>query len=402
MKKVCGLDVHKDSIFCAIYNGSEYSEVKEFTTTTPNIYLMGEYLQSEGVEEIALESTGIYWIAVWDLLYEMDFSLTLVNPYLIKQMPGRKSDVKDAQWIATLLHKGMIRGSFVPPPLIQELRIYSRKQGKLKQQVTRVLTIIDSIFVKCGIRASSCLSSISSKSFLRIVEALIAGQDNPDYLVSLVYGNKRNKQSGKLKEALTGNIKPHHRQELLWMKQEYDMYQAQIVECLTEMHRICDEHFSIMMKLLQTIPGISQIAAMTIIAETGGDMSVFESSDKLVGWAGLRPRNDESAGKYKSTATTKGNKYLRSILVQVSWGATRMKGSFFKEKFNRLAMRKPRKKALIAIARKLLVVIWNVLKHMQEYNSALVPVQDPVKMKAKLAYYKREYEKTANLLNITV
>ena len=140
---------------------------------------------------------------------------------------------------------------------------------------------------------------------------------------------------------------------------------------------------------------------MTVIAETGGDMSVFESSDKLVGWAGLRPRNDESAGKYKSTATTKGNKYLRSILVQAAWGASRMKGSFFKEKFNRLAMRKPRKKALIAIARKLLVVIWNVLRHREEYNPLLVPVQDPVKMKAKLAYHKREYEKTASLLNVT-
>ena len=141
---------------------------------------------------------------------------------------------------------------------------------------------------------------------------------------------------------------------------------------------------------------------MTIIAETGGDMRVFESSDKLVGWAGLRPRNDESAGKYKSTATTKGNKYLRSILVQASWAASRMKGSFFKDKFQRLAMRKPRKKALIAIARKLLVVIWNVLQYAKEYNPTLVPVQDPVKMKARLAYHKKEYEKAANLLNITV
>ena len=401
MKKVCGLDVHKDNIFCAIYNGSEYSEVKEYSTLTSSIYSMGEYLQSEDVEDIALESTGIYWVAVWDLLYEMGFSLTLVNPYLIKQMPGRKSDVKDAQWIATLLHKGMVRGSFVPPPVIRELRVYSRKQSKLKQQVTRVLTIMDSILVKCGIRASSCLSTISSRSFLCIVEALIAGQNNPDYLVSLVYGNRRNKQSGKLKEALTGNIKPHHRQELSWVKQEYDMYQVQITECLTEMRRICDEHFSIMTKLLQTIPGISQIAAMTIIAETGGDMSAFESSDKLVGWAGLRPRNDESAGKYKSTATTKGNKNLRSILVQASWGASRMKDSFFKDKFNRLAMRKPRKKALIAIARKLLVVIWNVLKYAKQYDPALVPVQDPVKMKARLAYHKKEYEKTAKLLNVT-
>jgi hypothetical protein len=261
---------------------------------------------------------------------------------------------------------------------------------------------MDCILVKCGIRASSCLSSISSKSFQCIVEALISGFSDPGYLVSLVYGNRKNKQSGKLKEALTGNLKAHHRQELSWAKQEYEMYQVQISECLSEMRRICDEHFPLIVKLLQSIPGINQIVAMTIVAETGGDMSVFESSDKLVGWAGLRPRNDESAGKYKSTAITKGNKYLRSILVQASWAACRMKGSFFKDKFQRLAMRKPRKKALIAIARKLLVVIWNVLQYATEYNPTLVPVQDPVKMKARLAYHKREYEKTANLLNITI
>ena len=376
--------------------------MKEYATLTPSIYSMGEYLQSEEVEEVALESTGIYWIAVWDMLYEMGFKLTLVNPYLIKQMPGRKSDIKDAQWIATLLHKGMMRGSFVPGPLIQELRVYSRKYGKLRQQVTRVLTCMDAILVKAGIRASSCLSSISTKSFMCIVEALIAGWTDPGYLASLVYGNKKNKQSGKLKEALTGNIKTHQRQELSWAKQEYDMCQGQIAECLLQMERICEGHFPVMVKLLKTIPGISRIAAMTIIAETGGDMSIFESSDKIVGWAGLRPSNDESAGKYKSTATTKGNKYLRSILVQVSWAASRMKGSFFKEKFQRLAMRKPRKKALIAIARKLLIVIWNVLKYTKEYNPKLVPVQDPVKIKARLAYHKKEYEKTANLLNITV
>jgi transposase len=402
MKKVCGLDVHKDSIFCAIYNGEKYSEVKEYPTTTCSIYSMGEYLQSEDVREVAMESTGIYWIAVWDLLLEMGFELTLVNPYLIKQMPGRKSDSKDAQWIAELLYKGMIRGSFVPPPLIQELRVYTRKYSKLQHQVTRVLTGMDSTLVMCGIRASSCLSKITTKSFMLIVDALIRGYTDPDYLVSPVYGNTKNKQSGKLKEALTGNVKEHHRKQLVWAKEEYDMYQKQISDSLKEMKRICDEHFSLAIKLLHTIPGISQIAAMTIIAETGGDMSVFENSGKITGWAGLRPRNDESAGKYKSTATTKGNKYLRSILVQCSWAAGRMKGSYFKEIFNKWAIRKPRKKALIGVARKLLVVVWNILKYSVEYNPKLVPVYDPVKMKSRMAYHKKEYEKAANLLNMNI
>ena len=402
MKKVCGLDVHKDSIFCAIYNGETYSEVKEYDTRMHSIHSMGEYLMSEGVSEVAMESTGIYWIPVWDMLLSMGFELSLVNPYLIKQMPGRKSDVKDAQWIANLHHKGMIRCSYVPPPLIQELRIYSRKYGKLRQEVTRVLTGMDSVLVMCGIRISSCMSSISSKSFISVVDALIHDHTDPDYLVSLVYGNTKNKQSGKLKEALDGMPKPHHLKQLSWLMQEYDMYEQQIEECQREMMRICDANFSLAVQLLKTIPGISQIAAMTIIAETGGDMNVFENSSKIAGWTGLRPRNDESAGKYKSTATTKGNKYLRSILVQVSWAASRMKTSYFKEKFNRMAIRKPRKKALICIARKLLVVIWNVLKYSKAYNPLLVPVYDPVKMKARLDYHKKEYEKTANILNIKI
>jgi transposase len=402
MKKVCGLDVHKDSIFCAIYNGEKYSEVKEYETTTISIYSMGEYLQFENVTEVAMESTGIYWTAVWDLLLEMGFTLTLVNPFLIKQMPGRKSDAKDAQWIAELLYKGMLRSSFVPPPLIQELRVYSRKYIKLQQQVTRVLVGMDNILIKCGIRASSCLSRITTKSYMLIVEALIKGYCDPDYLTGLVYGNTKNKRSGKLKEALTGNVKEHHRQQLAWAKDEYDMYQKQITDCLQAMKRICDAHFSLAVKLLQTLPGVSQLAAMIIIAETGGDMSVFENSGKITGWTGLRPRNDESAGKYKSTATTKGNKYLRSILVQCAWAASRMKGSYFKDKFSKMAMRKPRKKALICIARKLLVVIWNVLTYSIAYNPKLVPVYDPVKMKARMAYHKKEYEKTADLLNMKV
>ena len=164
------------------------------------------------------------------------------------------------------------------------------------------------------------------------------------------------------------------------------------------MRRICDGHFQKEMELVQSIPGVSELSAMIIIAETGGDMRVFETSGKITGWAGLRPRNDESAGKYKSTATTKGNKYLRAVLVQVSWAASRIKNGWFKEKFNRLAMRKSRKKALIAIARKLLTVTWNVLYYKTPYNPQLAHVYDPVKVAAKINYHRREMERTQKLL----
>jgi len=400
--KVCGLDVHKDSIFCAIYNGKTYTEVKVYETFTNSILSMGNYLQSEGVKRVAMESTSTYWIPIWDILVEMGFELTLVNSNQTKQMPGRKGDEEDAQWISLLLHKGLLRGSMIPGPIIQELRVYSRKYTKLVQQQTQALVKMDRIMVISGIRISSCVSNLGNKSVMNIVNALIEGEINPDKLSSLVYANRENKRTGKLREALTGNLKDSHRRELKWAKQEYDLYDEQAGECLVEMQRICELYYSKEMELITTIPGISLVSAMIIIAETGADMSVFENSGKLTGWAGLRPRNDESAGKYKSTATTKGNKYLRAILVQIACAASRTKGSYFMEKFNRLAIRKSRKKALVAIARKILVITWNLLNDKSPYNPNLVHIYDPVKVSAKIAYHEKEIEKAAKLLNKAV
>jgi transposase len=391
--------VHKGSIFCATYNGKSYSEVKEYETTMPKIRQMGEYLRSEGVSKVAMESTSTYWVPVWDVLLEMGFELMLVNPFLIKQMPGRKSDVKDAQWIATLLHKGMLRGSMIPSPTIQELRVYARKYRKLQEQKCRSLQKMDRIMVMCGYRISSCMSNLGTKSIMLVIRALIMKETNPEILEKLVYGNTKNKKSGKLREALTGNLKEHYRQQLEWERAEYDLYEMQTEQCLTQMCQICEEHYGKEMELLKTIPGVSDISAMIIIAETGADMNVFENSGKITGWAGLRPRNDESAGKYKNTATTKGNKYLRSILVQVSWAASRMKSGWFKEKFNRLSMRKSRKKALVAIARKLLTVTWNVLYYKTPYNPALAHIYDPIKVEAKINYHQREIERIHKFLN---
>jgi Transposase and inactivated derivatives len=396
--KTSGLDVHKDTIFCAIYDGKSYSVVKEFLTTTGSIRELGSYLQKEGVKKVAMESTSTYWVPVWDILWEMDFDLKLVNPFHIKQMPGRKSDAKDAQWIAELLHKNMLRGSLVPSPLIQQLRTYTREYRNLVNQRTKVLTQMDRVLVMSGIRLSSCISNIDSKSFMQVIEALIRGETNPDKLVSLVYANRKNKESGKLRACLTGNMKAHHRLKLITYKQQFDLFENQITVYLNEMQLLCEEHFSEDINNLTTLPGVSQISAMIIIAETGGDMSAFENSGKFTGWTGLRPRNDESAGRFKSTATTKGNKHLRAIIVQIAWGASRTKGSFFMDKFTKLAIRKPRKKALVAIGRKILVIIWHILSEKTQYNPQLVHVYDPVKVEHKIKYHEREIERAKKLI----
>jgi transposase len=399
MHKTSGLDVHKDTIFCGVYDGKTHQEVKEFSTITGSIEALGKHLKSEGVEEVAMESTGMYWIPVWNILEELGFALTLVNPYLIKQMPGRKSDVKDAQWIATLLHKGLLRGSLIPCKEIRELRVYSRKYIKLQQRQTSVLQEMERTLEICSIRITSFVSNISGKSVMKVIRAVIAGQTDPEVLAGCIHGRIVNKHKRKtIVESLRGYITPQHRFQLELSMEEYELLCRQSERCEEEMEKLCRQHYRNELALLQTIPGISLLAAMIVIAETGADMKAFENSGKFTGWTGLRPRNDESAGKYKSTATTKGNRYLRSILVQIAWAASRTKGSFFKEKYTRLCLRKNQRKALIAIARKMAVLIWNVLSFEESYNPQKLTVYEPGKVQAKMAYHHKEFERLEKLM----
>jgi len=399
MKRACGLDVHKDTIFCATFNGKKHGPVTEYSTLTSSIRTMGEELSSAGVDAIAMESTGMYWIPVWNILEDMGFHLILVNPFLIKQMPGRKSDVKDAQWIATLLHKGLLRSSLVPSKEIRELRTYSRRYIKLQQRQTSVLQDMERTLEMCSIRITSFVSNISGKSVLRVIEQIVQGETAPDVLVESIHNRIVNAHTKQMiKESLTGFITEHHRFMLELSLQEYELLVSQGNNCLLKMEVLCNAEYKNEMKLLVTIPGISQITAMIVLAETGADMKAFENSSKFSGWTGLRPRNDESAGKYKSTATTKGNRFLRSVLVQIAWAASRSKGCYFKEKFNQLAMRKSRKKALIAIARKVGVLIWNVLYFNQVYNPEKLIIYDPGKLQAKLSYHQKEYDRLQKLI----
>lgn len=399
MHKTSGLDVHKDTVFCGVFDGKTHREVKEYSTLTSSIIGMGEYLKSEGVEDVALESTGMYWIPVWNILEEMGFNLTLVNPYMIKQMPGRKSDIKDAQWIAILLHKGLVRSSLIPCKEIRELRVYSRKYVKLQQRQTSVLQELERNLEICGIRITSFVSNISGKSVMKVIRAVIDGQSDPEVLAGCIHGRIVNKHKRKtIVESLRGYITPQHRFQLELSLEEYELLCRQSDRCVKEMNKLCHQHYPKELALLQTIPGISLLAAMIVIAETGADMKAFENSGKFAGWTGLRPRNDESAGKFKSTATTKGNRYLRAILVQIAWAASRTKGSFFKEKFTRLCLRKNRKKALIAIARKMAVLIWNVLYYKEGYNPQRLIVYEPGKIQAKMNYHQKELERLEKLM----
>lgn len=369
MKTVCGLDVHKDSVFvCILFHDGEKNE-KKFGVTTPELLLLREMLLENGVIEVAMESTSIYWIPIWRIL-EGSFDLKLVNPYFIKQLPGRKSDVKDAQWIATVLQKELIKGSFVPDQIITCLRQYGRRVFKLVRQKVRVEQSIDRQLQRCNIRISNYISTIDSRAMQKIMDKLIEGIIDPEQLVKCVHTRTKNKHGIEtIKASLTGHIEQVDIDMLCQFRQEQLLINKQIEETLARMSAICKDNFPEQMQILQAIPGIKERSAMMILSEIGSDLKKFLTSSALVGWAGLKPRNDESAGKIKSRKTTHGNKYLRVYLVQAAWAAVRTQSSRFNLKYNLFLSRKMKKqKALIAIARKLLVVIWNIISKNEQYR----------------------------------
>ena len=364
--KTCGLDVHKDMIFCAIYDGKE-SVVKKYDTFTSDLEAMCDDIMSEGVDIVAMESTGIYISAVRTVLRHRGMRAVVVNPYLIKQMPGRKSDVKDSVWIATLMYNRMLNDSFLPNGALAQLRVYTRDYRRSVQRRDSTLTLVDQLLVGMGIRLSSCLSKITTKSFRRVAEAVAGGETNAEKLEKLVHGCLKHKRDGTLRKALAGCCEGQDLWRLKRRLKELEMYETQIDDALAHMEELADTNYREEVALLCTIPGVSRISAMCVIAEIGTDMSQFGSSARLAGWAGLRPRNDESAGKYKSTAITKGDKHLQAMLVQCAWGAIKAKNSRFACVFSRLLSRKSVKKAIIAVARKLLATIFAMLKNREQY-----------------------------------
>ena len=367
MDRVCGLDVHKDSVFMCILtaNGEKIEDV--FGTLTPELDRLRDTLVSHGVGKVAMESTSIYWVPIWRIL-ECDFDVKLVNPYFIRQLPGRKTDIKDAQWIATVLQKELIKGSYIPDSKIQELRQYSRRIFHLTRRKQQAESAIDLTLQRCNIRLSNYVSDIGCKSMRKVVNALICGETDSEVLALLVHKRIRNKHCHEVSNSsLTGIVSSSDRDMLKMSLEEVELYDRQLLECKEKMRIICEGHYAEELEILQTAPGIKEESAMRIIAEIGVDMKAFLTASALVGWAGLRPRNDQSAGKIKGRKTLHGNKYLRVMLTQCAWGACRTQTSKFYSRYHTLKKRMNHNKALMANARKLLVVIWNLLAKKQPY-----------------------------------
>ena len=363
MRTVCGLDVHKDSIFVCILNENGILFQDKIGVLTPDLERLVDVLHEHDATEVCMESTSIYWMPVWRIL-EPYFSLKLVNPYFIKQLPGKKSDIKDAEWIATCLLKDLIRGSYVPEDRIQQLRQYDRRLFDLNKEIIYKLTKLDAALQRCNIRISNYVSTTDGKGYKSVVEKIASGEIDPEALTKLIHGRTINRVGRDVITAsLTGVITQVDIDVIHQMNEEVKLAQKHKDECLAKMEELCNKWFPKQMENLQTIPGIKQRSATSIIAELGTDMSSFQDAAHLVSWSGLKPRNEESAGKIKSRKITHGNKYLRQTLIECSWAASHKQGCFYnKFSYHQTVVRHKNKlKVQVAIARKMLTAIWFIL-----------------------------------------
>ena len=366
--RCAGLDVHKETVVACVRlaeGGKVEQEVKTFGTTTKELMALADWLQERGCTHAAMESTGVYWKPVWHIL-EDSLTLVLANAMHIRNVPGRKTDVNDAMWIADLLAHGLVRGSFVPPQPVQEMRDLTRTRKQLVREAAQHSLRLQKTLEDANIKLASLVSDVLGKSGRDILDALVRGETDPEKLVDLA--NSRLKAPRKeLVEALRGHVRPHHR---FLLKLHLDQIDALANAVRDVEARLGDalQPFRDLEGLLMTMPGISKTTAHVILSEIGTDMSRFPTSAHLISWAGLCPGNDESAGKRRSTRLRKGGQWLKATLVQSAWPASRKKGSYLKALFHRIRSRRGPKKAAVAVAASMLTAAYHMLKNGVDYE----------------------------------
>jgi transposase len=360
--RCAGLDVHKDTVVACVrcVTAPKVHEVRTFATTTRDLIALSEWLASHDCTHVAMEATGVYWKPVWHLL-EDQFELVLANAQHIRNVPGRKTDINDATWIADLLAHGLIRSSFVPPAHVQELRDLTRTRKQLVREVSQHSLRIQKVLEDANIKLGSVLSDVLGTSGRAMLAAIIDGQDDPEQLAELARGTARSKRAA-LVEALRGNITDHHRTMIRLHLDLVVALQAAIQEVDAAVGKTLAP-ISSAADLLKTIPGVSDVVAQVIVAEIGADMSRFPTAGHLVSWAGLCPRNDESAGKRRSTRVRKSGTWLKTTLVTAAWSAVRKNDSYLRSQFLRLKARRGAKKAIVAVAASMLTAIYHMLRN---------------------------------------
>jgi transposase len=423
-KRVAGLDVHKKTVVATrvrIATEEVEQETKTFGTKTPELLELHDWLSEWDLSHVAMESTGDYWKPVYNIL-EDTFETWVVNARHVKNVPGHKTDVIDSKWIAQLMMHGLLRASFIPPKPQRALRELTRYRTKLVQERTRVVNRVQKLLEGANIKLSSVVTDVMGVSARAMLAEVVAGQTDAALMAELARGRMRNKIP-ELEKALTGIVQPHHRfvlaqqlEHIDFLDEKVEAISLRIEEQLESMSwpdepaepsagegagegpPVSDESelpltWNSAVALLDTIPGVNRRIAEVMLAEMGLDMSQFPTANHLASWAGLSPGNNQSGGKRYSGRTTKGNKPLGSAMVQGAWSATRKKGTFLKARYHRLAARRGKKRAIVAIAHSMLVSAWHMLTYQQPYQELGGDYFDERKKEAKVSYLVRRLEK---------
>ena len=361
--RCAGLDVHKDTVVASarLATGRDVGiEVQTFATTTAGLLALSAWLAERGCTHVAMEATGVYWKPVWHVLSDGDFALVLANAAHVKNVPGRKTDVADATWLAELLAHGLVRASFVPDAPTQALRALLRTRKQLVRERASHVQRLQKALEDANIKLSSVLADVTGVSGRAIVEALIAGETDPATLAALAHQRVKAPPE-RLAEALRGRVTSHHRFLLRLHLRQIDALEAAVASIDREVETELDP-FRAAIRLLSSIPGVSALSAEVIVAEIGTDMGRFPSAGHLLSWAGLCPRSDESAGKRRSTRLRNGAPWLKTALVQCAWAASRKKDGYFRAQFQRLRARRGPKKAICAVAASILTAAYHMLR----------------------------------------
>jgi transposase len=368
--RCAGLDVHKATVVAGVrlaaLGGKVVREVRTFGTTTASLLELAEWLAAQGCTHAAMEATGVYWKPVWHILAESGFALVLANAAQVRNVPGRKTDVGDATWLAELLAHGLIRASFVPDTPTQELRALLRTRKQLVREKASHTQRLQKTLEDANIKLDGVLADLLGTSGRAMLEALVAGESDPAKLAALAHPRLAATPE-RLKEALRGRVTRHHRFLLRLHLGQIDALDAAIAR----IDREVEEHlapFRAAVGLLTSIPGIGELAAQVIVSEVGLDMDRFPTAGHLLSWAGLCPRNDESAGKRRSSRLRQGAPWLKTTLVQCAWAASRQKASYLQAQFHRLRGRRGPKRAICAVAASILTAAYHMLKDGTAYQ----------------------------------
>jgi len=397
-ERCAGLDVHKKSVSVCVWKkgdkGKVTKEIRTFGTMTADILVLYDWLLAHGVTHVAMESTGVYWKPVHNLL-ESGFTVLLVNPGHIKAVPGRKTDVKDSEWIADLLAHGLLRGGFIPPPPIRELRDLTRYRKSLTEERIREVNRLHKLLESANIKLTSVASKIMGVSAQLMLQGLMEGTTDPEVLANLARGVLR-KKLPDLRKALEGRFTPHHRFMLETILGHIDFLDEWIEKVSAEVEERI-RPFARQVELLDTIPGVDRRIAEVIIAEIGVDMGCFPTDRHITSWAGVCPGNNESAGKHRTGKVRKGDRWLRKALCEGVKSNTRSQ-NYLSAQYRRLSRRRGKKKAMIAVADSMLVISYHILKNNVPYHDLGADYFE----KLNAAYVQRHYVKKLENLGFRV